>query len=119
MTGVQTCALPISLRDALAVLGDRPACLGRNLTKPHERYQRGPISGLLAELEAEEEVRGECTLLIGAAADHEGSEADAEADAALLLGADAPARAVQELLIQRHGLSKRDAYALVLRVRDR
>ncbi len=108
-----------ALRDALAVLGDRPACLGRNLTKPHERYQRGPISGLLAELEAEEEVRGECTLLIGAAADHEGSEADAEADAALLLGADAPARAVQELLIQRHGLSKRDAYALVLRVRDR
>jgi len=44
---------------------------------------------------------------------------DAEADAALLLEADAPARAVQELLMQRHGLSKRDAYALVLRLRDR
>ena len=111
--------LVAALRDALAVLGDRPVCLGRNLTKPHERYQRGSISGLLAELEAEEEVRGECTLLIGAAADPAGSEAEAEADAALLLGADAPARAVQELLIQRHGLSKRDAYALVLRVRDR
>ena len=44
---------------------------------------------------------------------------DAEADAALLLQAQAPARAVQELLMQRHGLSKRDAYALVLRIRDR
>ena len=108
-----------TLRDAFAVLGDRPACLGRNLTKPHERYQRGPISGLLAELEAEEEVRGECTLVIGGVAERTGSEADAEADAALLLGADAPARAVQELLMQRHGLSKRDAYALVLRIRDR
>lgn len=108
-----------TLRDALAVLGDRPACLGRNLTKPHERYQRGPISGLLAELEAEEEVRGECTLLIGGSSDRSGSAADAEGDAALLLAADAPARAVQELLIQRHGLSKRDAYALVLRLRDR
>ncbi len=111
--------LAATLRDALSVLGDRPACLARNLTKPHERYQRGPLSGLLVELEAEEEVRGECTLLIGGAANGSGSETDAEADAALLLAADAPARAVQELLIQRHGLSKRDAYALVLRIRDR
>jgi 16S rRNA (cytidine1402-2'-O)-methyltransferase len=108
-----------ALRDGLAALGDRPACLARNLTKPHERYQRGTLSGLLAELEAEEEVRGECTMLIGGAADRTGSEADAEADAALLLGADAPARAVQELLVHRHRLSKRDAYALVLRLRER
>ncbi len=61
--------LVAALRDALAVLGDRPACLARNLTKPHERYQRGPLSRLLAELEAEGEVRGECTLLIGGAAE--------------------------------------------------
>ena len=108
-----------AVRDALAVLGDRPACLARNLTKRHERYQRGTLSELLAELEAEEEVRGECTLLIGGAAARTGSAADAEADAALLLGADAPARAVQELLVRRHGLSKRAAYALVLRLRDR
>ena len=108
-----------ALRDALAVLGDRPACLGRNLTKPHERYQRGSLSVLLAELEAEDEVRGECTLLIGGAAGRLGSRADAEADAFLLLEADAPARAVQELLVRRHGLTKRDAYALVLRLRDR
>ena len=108
-----------AVRDALAVLGDRPSCLARNLTKPHERYQRGTLSAVLAELEAEEEVRGECTLLIGGAADLTGSAADAEADAALLLAADAPPRAVQELLVRRHGLSKRDAYALVLRLRDR
>src|SRR6186997_3007441 len=42
-----------ALRDALATLGDRPACLARNLTKPHERYQRGALSQLAAELEAE------------------------------------------------------------------
>ena len=108
-----------ALRDALAILGDRPACLARNLTKPHERYQRGPLSQLITELEAEDEVRGECTLLIRGAVDREGSAADAEADAALLLDADAPARAVQQLLVRRYGLSKRDAYALVLRIRDR
>jgi len=108
-----------ALRDAVDILGDRPACLARSITKPHERYQRGQLSELIAELEEEGEVRGECTLLIGGAVQRSGVTEEAEADATLLLEADAPARAVQELLIQRHGLSKRDAYALVLRLRDR
>ncbi|MDQ4036121.1 MAG: 16S rRNA (cytidine(1402)-2'-O)-methyltransferase [Chloroflexota bacterium] len=111
--------LVAALRDGIAVLGDRPACVARSITKPHERYQRGPLSRLVEELEAEGEVRGECTLLIGGATQHAGPAEDAESDATLLLNAGAPARAVQELLVQRHGLSKRDAYGLVLRLRDR
>jgi len=108
-----------ALRDALEMLGDRPACLARSITKPHERYQRGSLSELIVVLEAEGEVRGECTLLIGGALGRSGVTDDAEADAGLLLAADAPARAVQGLLVQRHGFSKREAYALVLRMRDR
>lgn len=108
-----------ALRDALDVLGDRPACLARNLTKPHERYQRGTLAEIIGDLEREGEVRGECTLVIGGASRHGTTTADAEADARLLLDGGAPARAVQDLLVQRHGLSKRDAYALVLRARDR
>jgi 16S rRNA (cytidine1402-2'-O)-methyltransferase len=108
-----------ALRDALAVLGDRPACLARNLTKPHERWQRGRLSTLIAELEAEDVVRGECTIVIGGADARTTASADAEGDARLLLDGGADARAVQELLIRRHGLAKRDAYALVLRLRDR
>ena len=56
-----------ALRDAFSTLGDRPACLARNLTKRHERYQRATLSQLIAELEAEGEVRGEATILIGGA----------------------------------------------------
>lgn len=108
-----------ALRDALSVLGDRPACLARNLTKAHERYQRGPLSELIASLETEDEVRGECTLLVGGATDRPGTIAEAEADAWLLLDGGAPARAIQQLLVTRHGLTKRAAYALVLRLRDR
>ena len=107
-----------ALRDALAVLGDRPACVARNLTKPHERYQRGTLSALLAELEKEDEVRGETTLVIGGSTRTEAAEAEATEDARLLLGGGAPARTVQDLLVQRHGLAKRDAYALVVRLRD-
>jgi 16S rRNA (cytidine1402-2'-O)-methyltransferase len=108
-----------ALRDALSTLGDRPACLARNLTKPHERYQRGPLSVLVEELQEEGEVRGETTLLIGGATERAGVTPEAEADARLLLDGGAPARAVQDLLMSRHGLAKRDAYALVLRLRDR
>ena len=108
-----------ALRDALAVLGDRQACLARNLTKPHERWQRGALSELIAELEAEGEVRGECTIVIAGADAVVTQTADAEADARLLLAGGAPARAVQDLLVQRHGMAKRDADALVLEMRDR
>jgi 16S rRNA (cytidine1402-2'-O)-methyltransferase len=107
-----------TLRDALAVLGDRQACLARSLTKPHERWQRGALSALAAEVEAEGQVRGECTVVIAGAASAVVSAAEAEEDARLLISGGAPARAVQELLVRRHALSKRDAYALVLRVRD-
>ena len=108
-----------ALRDALAVLGDRPACLARNLTKAHEQYQRGRLSELIAQLEGEGEVRGECTLVIGGATDRPAATEAAEADARLLLNGGAPARAVQDLLVARHDLTKRQAYALVLRLRDR
>jgi len=106
-----------ALTDALDELGDRDACLARSLTKPHERWQRGTIGALLAELATEDEVRGECTLVLAGASAAAAAVAEAEADARLLLGGGAPARAVQELLVARHELTKRDAYALVLRLR--
>lgn len=108
-----------ALRDALDVLGDRPACVARSLTKPHETYQRAALSELVESLAAEGEVRGECTLLIGGAPGRADAGAEAEADARLLLDGGAPARAVQDLLVARHGMARRDAYALVIRVRDR
>ncbi len=108
-----------ALRDAFGTFGDRPACLARNLTKPHERYQRGTLANLVAELEAEGDVRGECTLVIGGASERTGVTPESEADARLLIDGGAPARTVQDLLVTRHGMSKRDAYALVLRTRNR
>ncbi len=107
-----------ALRDALAVLGDRQACLGRSMTKPHERYQRGSLSSLVAGLQAEGEVRGECTLLIAGAAQQPSASDEAAADARLLLANGAPPRAAQALLESRHGLSRREAYRLVLEARD-
>jgi 16S rRNA (cytidine1402-2'-O)-methyltransferase len=113
--------LPAALADAFSVLGDRAACLARNLTKPHERYQRGTLSMLLNALSAEGEVRGEATLLItGAAPDeeHEERHAAASDDALRLLEQGLETRVVVEQIIATHGMKRREAYDLVLRLRE-
>lgn len=66
------------LQDALAVLGDRPAALGNDLTKMFEAVWRGRISELITRLE-KEPPRGEYTVVIaGAGAD--GSTPQPETD---------------------------------------
>jgi len=56
------------LTDALAVFGDRPAAIAKELTKIYESVRRGQLSELLANLE--ENPKGEYVVLIG------GKEAD-------------------------------------------
>jgi 16S rRNA (cytidine1402-2'-O)-methyltransferase len=50
--------------EAQEILGDRPACLAREVTKLHEEFRRGKLSAIAASL-AERPARGEITLLIG------------------------------------------------------
>jgi 16S rRNA (cytidine1402-2'-O)-methyltransferase len=108
-----------TLTDLLTTLGDRPACLARNLTKPHERYQRGALSMLLADLATEETVRGETTLLVAGATDAEPDDrADAEATIASMQAAGADNRTILAHVITDHGLKRREAYALILKGRD-
>jgi 16S rRNA (cytidine1402-2'-O)-methyltransferase len=55
-----------SLGDALAELGDRPAAVCRELTKLHEETLRGPLSAILAELQARPGIKGEFVVVLGA-----------------------------------------------------
>ncbi|OPY05276.1 MAG: Ribosomal RNA small subunit methyltransferase I [Syntrophaceae bacterium PtaB.Bin038] len=52
-----------SLRDIRDVLGDRQVAVTRELTKVFEEIKRGPVSGVLAEMEGAD-IRGEITLLV-------------------------------------------------------
>jgi 16S rRNA (cytidine1402-2'-O)-methyltransferase len=54
-----------SLEDALAELGDRPAAIGRELTKIHEEVLRAPLSELLTQLRQRDSLKGEFSLVIG------------------------------------------------------
>lgn len=56
-----------SLDDLLEVFGDRPAALGRELTKLHEETLRGPLSEIRCDLGERPTIKGELTLVIGAA----------------------------------------------------
>ncbi len=52
------------LKDALSVYGDRPAAVANDLTKLHERVQRGTVGSLL-ETVADRKLLGEFIVVIG------------------------------------------------------
>jgi 16S rRNA (cytidine1402-2'-O)-methyltransferase len=64
---------PHRLREALqdvvvALGGERPVVLARELTKIHEEFLRGSAAEVLAAMESRGDPKGECVLLIGKAA---------------------------------------------------
>lgn len=63
-----------TLADMLQVLGDRPAAVARELTKINEDVRCGPLSEL-ARWAGENLVKGEVTIVVGAAAETEVSDA--------------------------------------------
>lgn len=59
-----------TLQNMLAVYGDRPVVLVRELTKIYEEYTRGTIAELVAYLE-ENPLKGECLLIVEGASEQE------------------------------------------------
>jgi 16S rRNA (cytidine1402-2'-O)-methyltransferase len=66
-----------SLDDAIAVLGNRPAAVARELTKVHEEVVRGTLAELAALFGAREKLAGEFVLVV--AGDVDAPEPSAEA----------------------------------------
>lgn len=100
------------LRDAL---GDRPACVARELTKTHEEFVRDTLSGLATRY-ATDRPLGEVTLVVGGApeAGEPASDDDLRARAAQLLAAGESARDVAQQLAEESGRPRREVYELVL-----
>jgi 16S rRNA (cytidine1402-2'-O)-methyltransferase len=104
-----------ALEDVKEVLGDRPVCVARELTKLHEEVLRGTAAEIHATLATRAAIKGEFVLVI---APHDKStvvvdEADIERaiDAALeTLPASKAAAHVAKLL----NLTKQDVYARIL-----
>ena len=112
-----------TLTEISEILGNRAACLARELTKRHEEVLRDSVSVLAAQF-AELPPRGECTLVIaGAIAGDEESEqrwSDGELDEGVLaeLAEGASTRDLARDLAARSGRARREVYARVVSLRD-
>src|SRR5215472_7076218 len=95
------------LAEALEILGDRAACLAREVTKLHEEFVRGKLSEILAAIE-ERPPRGEITLILGPP---DAAEGHAQADSSQSLAA-----RVEELMHQAK-LDRKEALKLAAKER--
>jgi len=108
-----------ALRDAL---GDRRACVARELTKLHEEVVRGTLSELAERFAGG--ARGEITLVVSGeeapaamAADAAPDAQDLDARIRALLEAGSSPREIAARLAKAAGLPKRDVYARCLALR--
>jgi 16S rRNA (cytidine1402-2'-O)-methyltransferase len=104
------------LEDVLALLGDRPLRVARELTKVHEQQVGPTVSAALAHFQTRPPL-GECTLVVGGApatAPVWEEEALREALAALI-AAGHSAKEASQRLAERTGHRRRDLYALLHR----
>lgn len=117
---VRTGATLAALRDAL---GDRPACVARELTKTHEEIVRGRL-GDLAGRYRDQRPLGEVTIVVGGASGGAAATDGVTGEemgrrARDLLAAGRTARDAAAEIAGATGRSRREVYDLVNRVRGR
>ena len=105
------------LRD---VFGERHAVIGREMTKRYETFVRGTLAELAARLAAGGDIKGEITLLVAGRDERRPDEAPA-IEAAIREGLAAGDRghgALAREIAAAHGLSRREAYTMILEQRN-
>jgi 16S rRNA (cytidine1402-2'-O)-methyltransferase len=108
-----------TIADAVAILGDRPACLAREVTKVHEEFRRGKLTDIFQTLN-EHPARGEMTLVIGAAekgargVNFDTAQSLAARVDELMHQAKLDRKEALKLAAKERGMSKRDAYRQLL-----
>jgi 16S rRNA (cytidine1402-2'-O)-methyltransferase len=107
-----------ALRDLAETLGDRPACVARELTKLHEEVIRGSLGELAEGVGGE--VRGEVTIVVGGASVEGGGRDVADLDDAIRerIAAGLSSREIAAELARESGLPRREVYARVVALRE-
>nr|WP_306263557.1 16S rRNA (cytidine(1402)-2'-O)-methyltransferase [Pararhizobium sp. IMCC3301] len=106
-----------SLKTAVNVLGaDRPAVVGRELTKRFETFYRGTLGQLAGEFDAAPSPKGEIVLLIGRGT-QQGDAFDLDGALAERLAKVSLKQAVDDVMMIS-GLKRRQIYQRALQLRD-
>ncbi|MEW6079976.1 MAG: 16S rRNA (cytidine(1402)-2'-O)-methyltransferase [Thermodesulfobacteriota bacterium] len=106
-----------TLRELIAVLGDRDAVLCREMTKPYEEFLRGRLSAILQNLERRDAVKGEMTLLVAGNAGGK-EELDSERLRRELEHASCGASELAAALSAKYGIPRRQIYERILRLKE-
>lgn len=101
-----------SLEDLIAVLGDRPLAVARELTKLHEEFIRGSATQVLNDLRSRSSIKGEITVVLGGAQASTAEGNPIEEVARLQAGGVDRMAAIKQVAKQ-FGLPKRDVYRMV------
>jgi len=105
-----------TLKDALEILGERPAVIAREVTKLHEEFLRGTLQELLERMRRTTP-RGEMTLLIGAGAAPHAAAAQVplrERVEQIMQAEKVDHKAALKQAARERGLAKREAYKQLL-----
>lgn len=102
-----------------SIMGDRPAVLSREMTKLHEEFTRCSLSQMLDHLRQGHEIKGECTLLVGA------DKGSPDASLASLMDElnqglkkkDATVSRLSKALARRHGIPKSVVYQKAVEIK--
>ena len=114
-----------TLEDLHAILGDREAVLGREMTKIHEEFVAGTL-GSVRDTFKDREARGEIALLVAGAdardareAAPEGPSEPLEAAVARLVASGVARREALRQVARERGVPRREVYRALLRARER
>ena len=111
--------LPATLARLLAILGDRPACVARELTKLHEEAARGSLGELATRFA--KGARGEVTIVVGGCPRQAAAGAAPDLDAAIRarLASGETTREIASRLAAQCGVPRREVYARALALRGK
>jgi 16S rRNA (cytidine1402-2'-O)-methyltransferase len=110
--------IAVTLKELDDALGERRACVARELTKLHEEAVRGTLAELARHFA--DGARGEITLVISGAPSDRARPDVGELDDAIraALSAGRPVKEIATELARDSGLPRRDIYARVVALRD-
>ena len=104
------------LADASEALGERRACVVRELTKVHEEILRGTLAELAAEMAGRESVLGEVTVVVAGAPKTVELSVE-EIVRAALSDTGGSSRDLAKEIAERTGVSRKEVYEEILRQR--
>ena len=105
------------LKELLAKIGDRQACLAREITKVYEEIIRGSISEIIAKIE-DRNLKGEIVLVVEGYKKQlieDFSEKDIEREILKLLSQGIPKKEVLKILMSRYDIDRQKLYNIATR----